>query len=113
MKIYKGYPYKIINNKAVLFRNIPDYIVGIASPSLCYLYSDEVTKLYIQSNSKEHIEKIAEVYSCNIKKNIKCKKRNCSKECCNKTTQYKYAKKTPINYIKKIINKIRGKYKYE
>ena len=51
MKIYKGYPYKIINNKAVLFRNITNYIVGIASPSLCYLYSDEVTKLYMQNNS--------------------------------------------------------------
>lgn len=106
MKIYKGYPYKIINNKAVLFRNIPDYIIGIASPSLCFLYSDEII------NKKNENKRIL-TYSCNIKKNINCKKRNCSKEYCNKTTQYKYAKKTPINYIKKTINKIRGIYKYE
>lgn len=47
MKRYKGHPYKIINNRAVLFSNIPNYIAGIASPSLCYLYSDEVENLEI------------------------------------------------------------------
>lgn len=106
MKIYKGYPYKIINNKAVLFRNITDYIIGIASPSLCYLYSEEIIK------NKNESKKML-LYSCNIKKNINCNKRNCSKEHCNKTTKYKYARKTLINYIKKTINKIRGIYKYE
>lgn len=54
-----------------------------------------------------------ETYSCNIKKNIKCRKKNCSKNCCTRTTKYKYAKKTFWNYIKKIVNKLRGKYKYE
>lgn len=69
--------------------------------------------LGIESLSREYIEKMTEVYSCNTRKHINCRKINCNKEHCNKTTQYKYAKKTPINYIKKIINKIRGRYKYE
>lgn len=55
----------------------------------------------------------SEFYSCDTRKNIRCNKRNCRKEFCTKTTQYKYAKRTLLNYIKKIINKIRGKYKYE
>lgn len=65
------------------------------------------------SPSKEYMNAIVETYSCNIDKNTKCNKRYCSKDCCTKTTQYKYAKRTLINYAKKIINKIRGKYKYE
>ncbi len=107
MKIYKGYPYKIVNNKAVLFSNIPNYILEIASPSLCYLYSDEVEKLETIKRKQTIL------YTCNARKNIKCNKRHCRKDCCYKTTQYKYAKKTPINYIKKIINKMKGKYIYE
>lgn len=52
------------------------------------------------------------LYSCDINKNIECKKNNCDKDFCSKTTKYKYAKKTPLNFVKKIINKIRGAYKY-
>jgi len=65
-----------------------------------------------------------EVYSCNYNKNINCKKNNCKysfcKGDCKNTTEWKYARRTPLNYIKhhitqnkeskyditKIINKI-------
>ncbi len=46
------------------------------------------------------------MYSCNYKKNTKCKKINCC-NCngpCSHTTEWKFAKKTPLNYIKRIIN---------
>ena len=46
------------------------------------------------------------MYSCNTNKNVKCNKRNCGSYC-------KYAKKNLINFVNKIINKIRGDYKYE
>lgn len=42
MKEYKGYPYKIINNTAYVFRNKVDYLINRASPSLCYVYSDKI-----------------------------------------------------------------------
>lgn len=45
------------------------------------------------------------IYSCNKNKNIKCKKTYCTKEC-NHTTEYKYAKKNLLNFIKMIINKM-------
>lgn len=69
--------------------------------------------LGIESPSKRCIESLINTYSCDTNKNDACNKRNCSKKYCNRTTQYKYAKKTIINYIKKIINKMRNRYKYE
>lgn len=68
--------------------------------------------------NKKQIKTLLGIYSCNVKKNIKCNKKNCAichfdKYGCTNTTQYRYAKKTPLNFIKKIINKIRGVYKYE
>ncbi len=60
-----------------------------------------------------YLLKQLELYSCDCNKNIKCKKNHCTKEECTHTSQYKYAKKTLLNYIKKIINKIRGVYRYE
>lgn len=68
--------------------------------------------------SKKYIDTWLRVYSCDVDKNIKCNKRNCT-ICyedgygCTNTTQYKYAKKTLLNFIKRIINKMRGVYKYE
>lgn len=58
------------------------------------------------------------LYSCNHKKNIECPKKNCAYLVedgygCKHTSKYKYAKKTPLNFIKKIINKMRGTYKYD
>lgn len=67
--------------------------------------------------SKKYIDTWLRVYSCDVDKNIKCNKRNCA-ICyedgygCTNTTQYKYAKKTLLNFIKRIINKMRGVYKY-
>lgn len=53
------------------------------------------------------------VYSCNYKKNKECSKTHCKCidgiEGCTNTTKWKYAKRTPLNYIKRIINVIRGK----
>ncbi len=50
------------------------------------------------------------IYSCNYKLNNQCPKTHCKhkdgKEGCTNTTQWKYAKRTPLNYIKKIINDI-------
>lgn len=68
--------------------------------------------------SKKYIDVWLKLYSCNVYKNEECNKKNC-KVChrdnygCTNTTKYKYAKKTLLNIIKKIINKIRGRYKYE
>lgn len=68
--------------------------------------------------SKKYIDIWLRVYSCNVDKNKECNKKNCA-IChedvygCTNTTQYKYAKKTLLNFIKKIINKMRGAYKYE
>lgn len=57
--------------------------------------------------------RLLELYSCNYKKNDCCKKTHCkyvnSSEECTNTTKWKYAKRTPLNYIKRIINIIRGK----
>lgn len=67
--------------------------------------------------SRKYIEAWSRIYSCDVNKNIECNKKNCA-IChedgygCTNTTQYKYAKKTPLNFIKKIINKMRGAYKY-
>lgn len=50
------------------------------------------------------------IYICNYKSNNQCKKTCCKykdgKEGCTNTTQWKYAKRTPLNYIKRIINDI-------
>lgn len=67
---------------------------------------------------RRHIDIWLRLYSCSIKKNKECNKKNCAiyhknRYGCTKTTQYKYAKKTLLNFIRKIINKIRGVYKYE
>lgn len=68
--------------------------------------------------SRMYIAIWSRIYSCDVDKNIECNKKNCA-ICyedgygCTNTTQYKYAKKTPLNFIKKIINKMRGVYKYE
>lgn len=68
--------------------------------------------------SKKYIDIWLRAYSCNVAKNKECNKKNCAiyqedGYGCTKTTQYKYAKKTLLNFIKKIINKMRGVYKYE
>lgn len=60
----------------------------------------------------KQIDAILSLYKCDKQKNKHCKKTVCNLYC-NHTSQYKYAKKTLANYIKKIINIIRGKYKYE
>lgn len=68
--------------------------------------------------SRKYIDTYLRAYSCDVAKNIKCNKKNCA-IChkdgygCNNTTSYRYAKRTLLNFIKKIINKIRGAYKYE
>lgn len=61
--------------------------------------------------SKRYIIKPCEIYSCNCKKNTQCKANNrCVNDgFCTHTTEWKYAKRTPLNYIKRIINIIRGK----
>ena len=45
-------------------------------------------------------------YSCNIKRNKECNKRNCicNNGLCGRVDNFKYAKRTPLNYIKGIIN---------
>lgn len=60
--------------------------------------------------SKAEIKARLETYSCNIYKNIECKKRNCicNNGPCKRVVDFKYAKRTPLNYIKRIINIIRG-----
>ena len=62
--------------------------------------------------NKEHISKTIKIYSCNHKKNKECNKKNCKYrdgiEGCTNTTNFKFAKRTPLNYIKYFINKIRG-----
>ena len=61
--------------------------------------------------SKTEIKARLETYSCNINKNIECNKRHCicNNAECKRTTNFKYAKRTPLNYIKRIINKNRGR----
>lgn len=62
---------------------------------------------------KNYIDLWLRAYSCDVDKDIACNKKNCA-IChedgygCTNTTQYKYAKKTLLNFIKKIINKMRG-----
>ena len=68
--------------------------------------------------NKEEIDALLKIYSCNVEKNKKCNKKHCAiyqtdRYGCRHTTQYKYAERTLLNFIKKIINKIRGVYKYE
>lgn len=59
----------------------------------------------------EYIIESKAIYSCNRKKNIRCKARNCcvNDGFCSHTTKWQYAKRTPLNYIKRITNIIRGK----
>lgn len=68
--------------------------------------------------SRKSIEVWLKTYSCDVNKNTECNKKNCAiyhkdRYGCTNTLQYKYAKKTQLNFIKKIINKMRGAYKYE
>lgn len=53
----------------------------------------------------KYIIKLSKIYSCNCKKNTQCKARNC----CTNTTEWRYAKRTPLNYIKRIINIVKNK----
>lgn len=53
------------------------------------------------------------LYSCNVKKGQKCPASNriCKRDYCKRITNYKYAKKTPLNFIKHLIKnrqKVRG-----
>ena len=60
--------------------------------------------------SIEYIIKKLEVYSCNHRKNKECRKAHCN-ICggpCYHTTEWKYAKKTPLNYIKRLIKSIKN-----
>lgn len=61
--------------------------------------------------SKIEMKARLETYSCNINKNKKCNKRYCinNNRECSRTSDFKYAKRTPLNYIKRIINIIRGR----
>lgn len=61
--------------------------------------------------SKTEIKARIETYSCNINKNKECTKTNCicNNKGCKRTTNFNYAKKTPLNYIKRIINIMGGK----
>ena len=63
--------------------------------------------------NKTFIKTLIETYSCDINKNTECSKRNCicNNGPCKRVVEFKYAKKTPLNYIKRIINKIRGVYR--
>lgn len=63
----------------------------------------------------KYINTMFKIYKCDYKNNDVCKKTCCicNNGECSHTTQYKYAKKNVLNYIKKIINKLRGVYKYE
>lgn len=68
--------------------------------------------------NRKYIDAWLKLYSCNVEKNKECNKKNCAvchkdRYGCTNTTQYKYANKSLLNFIKKIINKIRGVYKYE
>lgn len=62
-----------------------------------------------------YIRGLLRTYTCDYENNKECKAKYCilNNGPCSRTTKYKYAKKNVINYIKKIINKIRGRYKYE
>lgn len=67
--------------------------------------------------SRKYIDVWLRLYSCDVDKNKECNKKNCAiyhddRYGCGNTTQYKYAKKTLINLVKKIINRMRGAYKY-
>lgn len=88
-------------------------------------YGDLLTELQTRKKYKLNIKgktKIIDVwlrlYSCDVNKNKECNKKNCAicngdNYGCTNTSQYKYAKRTILNFIKKIINKIRGVYKYD
>jgi len=59
--------------------------------------------------SIEEIKVRLKTYSCDVVKNVKCNKNNCyimqKAYCeCKRTTNFEYAKRTPWNYIKRIIN---------
>lgn len=67
--------------------------------------------------NKDYLDYIL-LYTCNPKKNKACSKMGCAtiykgKDVCSHTSKYRYAKRTALNFIKKIINKIRGTYKYD
>ena len=45
------------------------------------------------------------IYSCDKEKNKECTKKHCGTYC-NHTTNFKYAKKTPLNLLKFIKNEM-------
>lgn len=52
---------------------------------------------------------LLKTYTCNPNKNKKCNKKNCAYNSyvnygCKRTTNFKYAKRTLLNYIKRFIN---------
>lgn len=68
--------------------------------------------------SRKNIDVWLRLYSCDVNKNKECNKKNCAicyedRYGCTNTSKYKYAKKTLLNFIKMIINKVRGVYKYD
>lgn len=88
-------------------------------------YGNLLTELQIRKKYKlnikariKYLDACLRLYSCDVNKNKECNKKNCAichedNYGCTNTSRYKYAKKTPLNFIKKMINKIRGVYKYE
>ena len=85
--------------------------LGIAIGKALYL-DKIINKMNRETNwLKANIKPRLETYSCNIKKNKDCNKRICVCKYgpCKRVTNFKYAKRTPLNYIKRIINIIRGK----
>ena len=68
--------------------------------------------------NRRYIEAWLRAYSCDVNKNKECNKKNCAicyedNYGCTNTSKYKYAKKTLLNFIKMIINKVRGVYEYD
>lgn len=61
--------------------------------------------------SKNYIKALMNTYSCNTNKNTRCNKKNCicNNGPCKRVIEFKYAKRTPLNYIKRLINILRGK----
>ena len=61
--------------------------------------------------SKTYINALMKTYTCDIKKNKVCNKKYCvcNNGPCKRVVDFKYAKRTPSNNIKRLINIIRGK----
>ena len=61
--------------------------------------------------SKTYVKAWLNTYNCDIKKNKECNKKYCvwNNGPCKRVVDFKYAKRTPLNYIKRLINIVRGK----